>query len=61
MMQLVKHPTLDLGSGHDPMVHGSGPLIGLCADGVEAAWDSLPLSQQSSACVCALSQNKLKN
>ncbi|VFV17758.1 Hypothetical predicted protein, partial [Lynx pardinus] len=49
MTQLVKHPTLDLGSGHDPMVHGFGPLIGLCADGVEAAWDSLPLSQQSSA------------
>ena len=29
MAQLVRHPTLDFGSGHDLMVHE--PRIGLCA------------------------------
>ena len=28
--QLVEHPTLDFGSGHDPGV--VGPSIGLCAE-----------------------------
>ena len=37
-------PTLDLGSGLDLTVHGVEPHIGLCADGAEPAWDSLPLS-----------------
>ena len=42
--QLVKHPTLGFGSGHDLMVCGFGPHIGLCADGTELAWDSVSLS-----------------
>ena len=32
--QSVKCLTLDLGSGHDLMVHGFKPLTGLCDDGV---------------------------
>ena len=39
--QSVKRPTFDFGSGHDLTVHGIKPLIGLCADIVEPAWDSL--------------------
>ena len=41
MAQLVKRPTLDLHSGHDLMVQGIEPLIGLCTDSVEPAWDGL--------------------
>ena len=41
MAQWVKHPTLELGSGHDLMVHGFQPHIGLCDDSMEPAWDSL--------------------
>ena len=46
----VKHPTLDLGSGHNPTIHGAEPCIGLCADNGESAWDSLsvPLSLSAS-------------
>ena len=40
---LVKHPTLDFCSGHDFMVSGFKPRIGLLADGAEPAWDSLSL------------------
>ena len=39
--QSVKCPTLDFGSGHDLMVDGIEPRIGLSADSVEPAWDSL--------------------
>ena len=39
--QSVKHPTLDFGSDHDLMVHGIEPHMGLCADSMEPAWDSL--------------------
>ena len=39
--RLVKRPTPDLGSGHDLMVFEFQPLIGLCTDSVEPAWDSL--------------------
>ena len=49
MAQLVKHPTLDFGSGHDLAVRGIEPHVGLQADSAEPAWDSLSLS---------LSQNK---
>ena len=45
--QWVKHLTLDFGSGHDLAVCRFEPHIGLCADSVEPAWDSvscLPLS-----------------
>ena len=41
MAQLVERPTLDFGSGHDLVVRGTEPFIGLCPDGVEPAWDSL--------------------
>ena len=41
MAQLVKHLTLDFGSGRDLMVHGIEPRAGLCAYSVEPAWDSL--------------------
>ena len=44
MAQLVKCPMLDLGSGHDLMVHEFEPCVGLCADSTESAWDSFSLS-----------------
>ena len=63
--------TLDFGSGHDLMICGLEPRVGLCADSAEPAWDilslslSLPLSPSlcsSPACVLSLSQkNFLKN
>ena len=37
-----KHPTLDLGSGHDLTVFEFESHVGLCVDGVEPAWDSAP-------------------
>ena len=40
MAQWVKHPTLDFGSGHDLTVCRFEPHIGVCADGMEPAWDS---------------------
>ena len=43
MAQSVEHPTLDFGSGHDLMVHGTESPVGLCADSMEPAWDSLSL------------------
>ena len=55
MAQLVKCPTLDLGSGHDLAVGGFEPHVGLCADSSEPVGDSgsvsLPLPPP-------LSQNK---
>ena len=39
--QLVKHPTLDFGSLHDPTAHGFKPCVRLCAETMEPAWDSL--------------------
>ena len=44
MTQLVNHPTLNFGSGHDLMVHEFEPHIRLAADSVEPARDSLSLS-----------------
>ena len=35
--QLLEHSTLDFGSGHDLMVHGIEPHMGLCADSTEPA------------------------
>ena len=37
MAQLVKHLTLNFGSGHDLTVCEMEPRIGLCADSAEAA------------------------
>ena len=41
MAQSGKRPTLDFGSGHDLVVQGTEPCIGLCDDSAEPAWDSL--------------------
>ena len=41
LSQSGKHPTLDLGSGHDLMICEFEPRIRLCADDTEPAWDSL--------------------
>ena len=41
--QSLKRGTLDLGSGRDLTVREFEPLIGLCADSPEPAWDSLSL------------------
>ena len=61
MAQLVKHPALDLGSGHDLMVRGIEHHVRLCADIAEPTWDSLclcPCYTYSYAllptCVCSL-------
>ena len=43
MAQLVERPTLGFGSGHDLMVCGKRPWVGLPADSSEP-WDSLSLS-----------------
>ena len=59
--QLVMHPTLDLGSGHDLMVCEFKPQAGLCADSVKPAWDSLSLSlcpSPARLCSPSVSQNK---
>ena len=42
--QSAKCPTLDFGSGPDLTVHDTEPHVGLCADSVELALDSLSLS-----------------
>ena len=41
MAQLVEHPTLEFGSGHDLMVRGFEPCVGLCTGSAEPCWDSL--------------------
>ena len=38
---MVKHPTLDFGSGQDLTVHEFEFRTELCADSTEPAWDSL--------------------
>ena len=39
--QSVTNPTLGFGSGHNLTVGGIKPRVGLCADSMEPAWDSL--------------------
>ena len=63
--QSVKHQTLDFGSGHDLMVHEMEPHLGLCADSMELALDSLspaisvpPHCVHVDVCTFYLSQNK---
>ena len=59
--QSAKRPTLNFGSGHDLTVHRFKPRIGLWAESMEPAWDSLPLCAHPMfvrACVLSLSQNK---
>ena len=45
---MVKHLTLDFGSGHDFMVCGIEPHVELCTDSAELAWDSLSPSLSAS-------------
>ena len=62
MAQLVKGPNLDFSHGHDLVVHGFKPHIGLCADSVEPAWDSLSLPAPPPLVLSlALKINKHKN
>ena len=56
--QLVKCLTPDLGSGHDLTVHEFKPCIGLCADSMKPAWDSLSPSLCSSPTVLSFFHNK---
>ena len=41
MAQLVRHPTVEYGSGHDLMVRGFEPRVWLLTDSMEPSWDSL--------------------
>ena len=43
MAHSVEQLALDLSSSRDLMVREIKPHIGLCSDGSEPAWDSLPL------------------
>ena len=53
---MVKHPTVGFGPGHDLMVLEIEVRIGLYADSMEPAWDSLALSVcPSPACALSLS------
>ena len=45
VVQSVKRPTLDFGSGHDFIAHEIKPCVGLCTDSTEPGWDSLSPSQ----------------
>ena len=56
--QLVKRLTLGFGSGHGLLVCEFKPRIGLCADSVEPAWDSLCLPLPLPPPVLSLSLNK---
>ena len=58
MAQSVKHSILDFGSGHDLMVLGIKPRIGLRADSTEPAWNFLSpsLSVSPPLALCLLKQ-----
>ena len=63
--QLVKHLSLDFGSGHDPVVCEMEPHNRLCADSVDGAYlgFSLPLTlcpspTHAHACALSLSLSK---
>ena len=59
--QSVKWLTLDFSSGRDLKVRELEPHVGLCADSVELAWDSLSPSPSlpfSCSLSLSLSQNK---
>ena len=55
----VKCPTFGFGSGHDLTVSGFEPLIGLCTDSTEPAWDSLSPSLFATTCADTLSRLSL--
>ena len=48
MAQSLERRTLNFGSGRDPRVMGSGPVLGVTLN-VEAPWDSLSVSLCPSA------------
>ena len=65
MAQAVTHLALDFSSGHDLLVRGIEPRVGLHTDIAEPAWDSLSLSLSLSLCLSpahvlplSVSQNK---
>ena len=63
MAPSVKHLILDFSSDRDLTVREFGPALGgLCADGMEPAWDSVSLSSFSASplLVLYLSQTKAK-
>ena len=63
MTQSIEHLTLGFHSGHDLMICGTEPRIGLQADSVEPAWDFLSFSLSAPpllAHVRALSLSKIK-
>ena len=54
MAQLVKHQTLDFGSGHDLQVGETELCIGLCPDSMEPASDShFPFLSSPPPLMCA--------
>ena len=55
---MVKHLTLDFGSGHDLTVRGFEPRIGLHADIEDPPWDSLSLSLSLSSLFLSVKINK---
>ena len=48
MAQSFERPTFGFGSGHDFILHGFEPHVGLCADSAGPAWDSLSPSLSAS-------------
>lgn len=50
----VKRLALDFGSGHGLTVREFEPRVGLCAGGVDPAWDSLSPSVSAPTCACSL-------
>ena len=61
MVQLVKCPTIDFGSGRDLTVHEFGPHIGLSTDNVGPAWDSFSLPLYASPPLGTLSRSLSQN
>ena len=59
MARSGKRLTLDLSSGHDLTVCEFEPRVGLCADSVEPAWDSVSSSLYPSPAL-SFSQINLK-
>ena len=60
VLQPVKHPTPDFGSGHDLMVHEIEPCVRLRTGSMEPAWASLSLFLCCSP-TCALSLSLIIN
>ena len=61
VVQFIKRPTLDLSSGHDPVVHEIEPCLGLHILQAELIWDSLSLPLPNSGVPHSPSQRNFKN